>query len=90
MSIATVLQQEPFMLFYDVPRGAYLFINCVAQTIVLFVCINQEPTREHLPLYTCYPLLGQSWLTDQVRLIQLEIIIALLTPYCRLYMSMPD
>lgn len=67
VSTATVLQQEAYIAFYELPRG-----GGTKQVILLDIHTTYylEPiptTRVPLSLPTCIPILGKTWLTDQVR-----------------------
>lgn len=76
MSIATVLQQSPFMLFYELVQGKYM--NACTEVkrrlrqsetlIAVFIPYNTDEHPTVLSLNTSRRLLGTGWLNAEVHI----------------------
>ena len=64
VSIATVLQQHPFILFYELNQKGTLYIICVVFSLNCQVNTGKQLTT--LSLTSSSRLLGKAWLTDEV------------------------
>lgn len=61
VSVATVLQQEPYQLFYELCKGTEQ-----KYTLTTTPMITQIEPIVPMSLSVCYPILGLNYLTDQV------------------------
>jgi hypothetical protein len=69
VSAATVLQQEPYLLFYQLRQSDHLDIEnflCI-MSMNAFVIISEEEFPVGLPLQAYRGLLGPTYLNDEVR-----------------------
>ena len=72
VSVATVLQQEPFMLFYQRQEGTTIPLDTTYMHVCMWMhalpaCfINPLEVQEVLPLHACGTIRGYRWINDEV------------------------